>query len=517
MLEYYFSGAGLRLGQSIVYASLWIVIGLLIAGIFRYMLGPEKVRKLFGEGTRRGIFTGWLIGMLLPVCSLGVIPIIRELQRSEVKGGTIIAFALTAPLFNPMSVLYGLTLSDPIAIMSFSLCALLIVSVLGILWDRFFFKNESSDFTEALPTPGIKRVSAIGYNMCREITGASGLYILIGILGSVLMAVAFQKGYLQGEVEHDNWKAPITVAFIALPIYSTPLLAMSQIGGMFQHGNSIGAAFSLLILGAGANLGVVAWFGASFGWKKALSFLGLLALTTISLAYAVDKPLYPKGVEPAGHSHAFDVYSHPFHWEQPKMRDLMTSRMGDFWEANEFGGTYIFAMLIVIGVALSVFDHNKIEAWFYSEGNKQGGGFDVPVPEWTVGAAAVIGLVVASVAGAYLYYPAPNELLPEMFNVNTDCYLDSRNGKWEAAEKWIAYSDDLSRRLEVGVFLRNGSVDPFKTAKAKNYREKLDRVKQAVEERDLTEMVPLTDELLEAYRRMSEAFKEEEADPAVDD
>lgn len=129
----------------------------------------------------------------------------------------------------------------------------------------------------------------------------------------------------------------------------------------------------------------------------------------------------------------------------------------------------------------------------------------------------MIGLVVASVAGAYLYYPAPNELLPEMFNVNTDCYLDSRNGKWEAAEKWIAYSDDLSRRLEVGVFLRNGSVDPFKTAKAKNYREKLDRVKQAVEERDLTEMVPLTDELLEAYRRMSTAFKEEEADPAVDD
>jgi len=61
MLDYYLYGAGLRLGQCIIYASLWIMVGLLIAAIFRYMLGPEKVKKLFGDGTRRGIFTGWLI------------------------------------------------------------------------------------------------------------------------------------------------------------------------------------------------------------------------------------------------------------------------------------------------------------------------------------------------------------------------------------------------------------------------------------------------------------------------
>ena len=135
-MEYYLAGGGLRLSQIIIYSSLWIVAGCLIAAIFRQMLGPEKTRRIFADGTRWGLVAGWLIGMLLPVCSLGVIPIVRELHRVGVKRGTIVAFGLTAPLFNPMSVLYGLTLSDPIAILSFSLCALAIVSFLGICWDR---------------------------------------------------------------------------------------------------------------------------------------------------------------------------------------------------------------------------------------------------------------------------------------------------------------------------------------------------------------------------------------------
>ena len=135
MIEYYLASGGLRLAEVIIYSAVWIVIGCFIAAVFRCMLGESKVRQLFADGTRWGLVTGWLIGMLLPVCSFGVIPIVRELHRSGVNRGTIVAFGLTAPLFNPMSVLYGLTLSDPIAILSFSLCALVIVSVLGYVWD----------------------------------------------------------------------------------------------------------------------------------------------------------------------------------------------------------------------------------------------------------------------------------------------------------------------------------------------------------------------------------------------
>ena len=510
MLDYYLYGGGFRLGQVIIYSSLWLVIGFLVAGIFRHLMGPAKVRKLFGDGTRRGILLGWLIGMLLPVCSLGVIPIVRELHRSKVKGGTIIAFGLTAPLFNPMSILYGLTLSDPIAILSFSLCALVIVSLLGILWDRFFPNAGIEELEEKMPVPGIRRIAAVFYSVGRDATGASTAYIIVGILCSVLVAISFQKGNLQHAVDRDNVMAPITVAAVALPIYSTPLLAMSQIGGMFQHGNSIGAAFSSLILGAGANIGLLAWFAVTYGWGRTLKFIALLAATTIGLAYVIDKPLYPKGVDPAGHTHAFDVYTHPFQTSESNLATVWQTKLGEFWESNEFGGTWLLGGIMLFGILVRCGGKTRIESWLFSDSPKKDNTYDIDVPGWVLGSTAVSGLVAASVVGCYMYYPAPEDLLPDMFANNTNCVIAAKNKKWETAEKLIPFADDLSRRLEVGVFLRNGSVDEFKTAKAKTYREKLDKLKELVEERESHNIEKLAMEVSDSYRRMSSAFKEEE-------
>lgn len=509
MLEYYLSAAGLRLFEIVVYASLWIVIGCFIAAVFRRMLGPATVRRIFGDHTKFGLIAGWLIGMLLPVCSLGVIPIVHEMHRVGVKRGTIVAFGLTAPLFNPMSVLYGLTLSDPIAILTFSLCAMVIVSLLGFAWNRIVKVDAESVIDEATPPSGVKRTISVFDSASRVLIGPTLVYLIIGIFASVLLAVLLPKGYLQNQVEHDNPIAPIVVAAIAAPIYSTPLLAMSQIGGMFQHGNSIGAAFSLLILGAGTNFGLLAWFGRTYGLKRFVTFWLLLIATTVSLAYLIDKPLYPKGVEPAGHTHAFDVYTNPFNSNQENIYGSAAKKIQDFWEANEFGGTYLLGALAVLGIVFQLVSTRvDLEEW-YRQADEKDSKLNREVPSWILGLTVVTGLVVASVVGSYLYYPAPDDILPDLSMINTEAVISARTKNWESAEKWIAFCDDLSRRVEVGVYLRNGSVSEFKTAKARVYREKLDDLKLAVDTKSDENIAELSMDVQNAYRRMRAAFKEE--------
>ncbi len=509
MLEYLLSGAALRLAQTIVFSSIWIVIGCLIAAVFRQMMGPPRVRKLFADGTRWGLFCGWLMGMLLPVCSLGVIPVVREMHRAGVQKGTIIAFGLTAPLFNPMSVLYGLTLSDPIAILSFTLCALVIVTLMGSVWNRFFADDESqSQDAQQLPVPGIKRTAALIYSACRELASPSLVFIVIGIFGSVILAVSLGKGHLQNQVDRDNPFAPVVVALVATPVYSTPLLAMSQIGGMFQHGNSIGAAFTLLVLGAGANLGLLGWFGSNFGVKRVLLFYILLFASSVGLAYAIDKPLIPEGVNPAGHTHAFDVYTHPFHRQQSNMMKTALLKINDFWETNEFGGTYTMFGMIVLGAMLTLVQSKfDLESWFCRnpESAKQHSArLDPYLPGWLLGGVCIAGLVAASVVACFMYYPAAEDLLPDLDIINTECVFSARTGDWEAAEKWIGFADDLSRRLEVGVYLRTGQIDEFQSTKAKIYREKLEELK---DNRKRTKEISL--EVHQAYRRMKSAFTAE--------
>ncbi|MFK7766156.1 MAG: permease [Mariniblastus sp.] len=514
MIEYFLAGGALRGAEVLMDAAIWIAFGCFIAAIFRNMLGPDKTRSLFGNQGRYGLLIGWGIGMLLPVCSLGVIPVVRELHRSGVKQGTIIAFGLTAPLFNPLSILYGLSLSDPIAIIVFSAAAMLIVTGLGVVWGKFISSesttNKSPDEANIVAASGVRRSLAVIHGASTEMVSWSLVFIAIGVLVSAVTSVVFEHGTLQGETEPDNIFAPAFMACYVTPVYSTPLLAMSQIGGMFQHGNSIGAAFSLLILGAGINIGLLCWFGSAFGLKRVLTFMCLLLSMTLALAYAMDKPLYPKGVTPAGHTHAFDVYTHPFHKGQPGMWNAAWLGISERYEKS--GGAYglkLLGMLMLVGISFRIIETRwHLKSWLESQEEAPPSRWDIVLPAWVIGMVACIGLIFVSIFGAYLYYPGPASLLSDLSAINANCVLAAKTGDWEAVDKWVGYCDDLSRRLEVGVFLRTGNVSDFKRAKASAYREKLDELRDDIAAGQTSRTNEQAMELLQSYQRMSAAFRE---------
>ena len=128
----------------------------------------------------------------------------------------------------------------------------------------------------------------------------------------VALSVALPHGSLMATMEHTNRFAPLQMTLVAIPAYTPPLLAMSQIGSMFQHANSVGAAFVLLTLGAGINLGLMTWVFRNYGIARGLAWMGILLSVVIAIAYAIENPLFPDEIEPPGHTHAFDIYCRPF-------------------------------------------------------------------------------------------------------------------------------------------------------------------------------------------------------------
>ena len=117
------------------------------------------------------------------------------------------------------------------------------------------------------------------------------------------------------------------MAAVAVPVYASPMTVIVQVAAMFQHGNSVGAAFTLLVLGAGVNLGLLAWMSRNYGLGRTAGLLAVLVVTVLALAYAVDKPLFPEGVDAAGHTHAFDVYCQPFHGGEPNVGKMVVGRI----------------------------------------------------------------------------------------------------------------------------------------------------------------------------------------------
>ncbi|MFO0888149.1 MAG: permease [Isosphaeraceae bacterium] len=510
MIESMFWGGLLRAAQAMLQSIPTLLVGLLVAGIFRRLLGPEGTRRLFASGTRRELPQAWLLGMLLPVCSLGVIPIAREMRRSGISGGTTLAFAMTAPLFNPLSLLYGLTLSEPWIIIGFSLCSLAVVTVVGSAWDRLFPGTSVQDPAPPTVAPGARRMLAVVVAAARELTGPSIGYIALGLLGVGLLGAALPPASLSTTMEHSNPLAPLEMAAVALPAYATPMVAMGQLGSMFQHANSPGAAFVLLTLGAGVNLGLVAWMIRVYGLRRGIAWLGILLCVVLGLAYAVESPLYPSGVTPAGHTHAFDIYCRLF---GPETRDLARasiSKLGEGFGPVERLGLTMLGFLGILGLSLRALDRRwRIEEWLERDPREAGeptSWRDAAVPAPVLGGVALLGLVAFSVVGCYAYYPAPREVFEEMSILKGEVLTAALSGDRKHAEHFLPVWADWTRRLEVGVFLREGSLSPYRRAKAKVLRDRLELLKHAVEEGDRDESREYVSSVSRAHTRLRRAF-----------
>lgn len=500
----------LRAAQALIQAVPTLLVGLVVAGIFRRFLGPANTRRLFGTGTRRELWQAWLIGMLLPVCSLGVIPVARELRRAGVSPGAILAFALTAPLFNPVSLLYGLTLSEPTVVLVFAFASMIVVTAVGATLNRLLVVRDVEPPPDPPVSYGLRRIAAVAVVAAREVTGPTAGYVALGLLGVGVLGMALPPGSLQMTMEHSNPYAPLAMAGVAIPAYASPMTAMAQLGSMFQHANSPGAAFVLLTLGAGVNLGVVAWVLRNYGVGRGLAWLGLLGASIIGVAYAIETPLYPSAIAPPGHTHAFDIYCRAFDSGHSHAGPLVVARLREDVQPFERVGLIILGSMAVAGLLLRLLDRRwSIEDWLEREPRPSGTApswHQASVPAPVLGVVALLGLIAVSVVGCYLYYPDPREVFEEMSILKGEVLTAAMSGDRKHAEHFLPVWAEWTRRLEVGSFLRQGSLSPYRKAKTKLFRDRLELLKHAIEEGDREESREYVVLVSLAYGRLRGAF-----------
>lgn len=509
-MDIVFWGAIVRMSQALLAACPTIVVGWLIAAIFERILGRDGTFQLFGGHTWRQLPQAWLLGMLLPVCSLGVIPIMVQMRRSGISGGTILAFGLTAPLFNPISVLYGLTLSDPFAIFVFCMGSLTIVAIMGVVWDWLFPGNWIN--AEALPkTPhGVRRIAATALSICEQAFSSSTWYLVLAIIGVGALSAVLPAGILQRAANKHDIMAPLTMAGVATLAYVTPMEAIVQVASMFQHGNSIGASFTLLVLGTGVNLGILCWIAIHYGIKRSLIWIVFLLLVVLAISYGVDGPLFPKGVEPADHTHAFDKYCNPFPESNGNMLDSSVRLIGDAWKPEEIVAGVVAIILMCIGGWLRYRDPKG--TWMEKlvtvsdpssvEKPKR----DIVLPNWAIATVCLVGLVAASVGGCFLYYPHASEIRKEMAAIDAELFSACATQKWDEAEFWIPIQEDWAHKLTVSSYLRGMKLTRFQKTRMRVFLTKLEMLEHAVEDREIEEVDKWKREVSVSLTRLRKSF-----------
>lgn len=516
MFEALFWGFCLRVTQGLLQASPFIFTGLCVAGILHRLMGQSQTRWLFGSNTVSSLFQSWVIGMLLPGCSLGTIPIVKQMRKSGIAVGTIFAFALSSPLFDPLSLLYGLTLSKPETILAFALCSLVVVTVSGALFDRWF--RDTEVFAQEPPaTPhGVRRLLSVFVTMSRESVSSSAVFILCGLMGTGLLSLALPMGSLQSTMAHDNPWSPMLMTAIAVPAYATPMAAMGQLGSMFQHGNSIGAAFILLIFGAGMNTGLVLWMAVNYGGKKCLIWFGLMLAVVIGLSYGIERPLYPHDIQPVNHTHAFDSYCQPYSHESPPQQGYLS----DIWrrirmetQLHEWAGLGMLGILVSSGLFLRRLDRRwVIEDWLNrARPAKAESSWDIVLPRPVLVGIGVLVLIAGSIVGCYAYYPSANEAIEELKLAKTEALSAAISGEKTHALHWIPVCESWNRRLQVGAYIRSGRLSDYHRMKAVVFRDKLEVLEHLIEDEHTPRerLAKQVAETARAFARLVRAFQQE--------
>ena len=111
-------------------------------------------------------------------------------------------------------------------------------------------------------------------------------------------------------------------------------------------------------------------------------------------------------------------------------------------------------------------------------------GWDVTVPAPVLGVVLVCGLVALSAMAAYVYYPDRETCVRELQVVAAETNSAVLDRDRRRAEVWITTWEELVRRAEVGIWIRDGRVDEALILASSRLRDRIEALEHAVMDAD---------------------------------
>ncbi|MBK8098789.1 MAG: permease [Planctomycetes bacterium] len=289
-----------------------LLLAYALVGVCHAFLPAGWLAGMTRGSTLSQALRGVAVGLPLPVCSCGVVPIYRELVRQGAALAAAIAFLIATPELELAAVMLTWQLmGGEVAAVRVAMAAVLALSV-GMLVAWLAPRDATTRAQQgpgqgALPagqqgTVGqrLKEAFRFGYGPAVDNTAT---WILMGLLLSALMMPYVDREWIASLPAGID--VPVA-ALIGLPLYvcatgSTPLAAI-----LLMQGMSPGAVLALLLTGPATNITTFGMLARLHGKRVAALFALTMWLGAVGLGYGVNwlLPGLPRPtIPPEGHEH----------------------------------------------------------------------------------------------------------------------------------------------------------------------------------------------------------------------
>lgn len=313
--------------------SIYILIGLLIAGILKQIVPDDFIIKHLGKGNVNSVVKATIFGIPLPICSCSVIPLAQSLRKEGASKGAVQSFLISTPITGVDSILATFSFFGLVFTIYRVISSIIIAIGVGIFQNIFEKEEEKKEsilkpvnfstqnnFTTSAKTFGLipnmhekqkneETTSCCTNSSCCDSKPSSAkksfsfknalkyAYVtlfkdmvkplLVGlILGAVFTTFA-PKEYTQILFENQILTYFVVMLF-AMPLYVCATASLPIAAALVMQGMSGGAAFIFLTAGPATSAITMSIVYKTLGKKSLIIYLSSIFTLTFIFALGFD-------------------------------------------------------------------------------------------------------------------------------------------------------------------------------------------------------------------------------------
>lgn len=286
----------------------FLLLGFAAAGLLHILMPASKVEAHLGGRGLLPVIKAALIGVPLPLCSCGVIPVALSLRRHGASRGATLAFLLSTPQTGVDSFLATFSLLGPVFAIFRPLAAfftgLLGGAAVNSLAPEPEHRNNHTACDEdccshTTPRSTARRMMRHAFVVLpRDLAWP----LLWGLLAAAAIALLVPDDLFAGRIG----SGPLGIALMMLlgiPIYVCATASIPIALALIAKGASPGAALAFLISGPATNTATLAMVWKSLGTRTALIYLATVAISAFTSGMIMDTFLFTVHTTPVSMCH----------------------------------------------------------------------------------------------------------------------------------------------------------------------------------------------------------------------
>ncbi|NLW91711.1 MAG: permease [Syntrophomonadaceae bacterium] len=286
----------------------WLVVSYLLCSVLHIVLRPEFLQRNLGNTRLSSLVKATISGMLLPICSCGVVPLALSLYHSGAFLGPTLAFLVATPIINPAAVILAFVLLGPQLTAIYIITGFLLPMIIGVLGNKFGKDELISPVAVAMANAAAGSApinsAAVKIPWSKKIAGgldwgvrSLGLqvsrYVLVGLVLAALLLTIIPVSFIQDYLSRPDMISLLGIAALGAIMYVCAVGHIPFIAALVAAGAAPGAAIAFLLTGTATNLPELFSILKLIGKRTIVIYTGTVVFCSFVIGYITSYLLMP--------------------------------------------------------------------------------------------------------------------------------------------------------------------------------------------------------------------------------